>query len=143
MTVPRQIRIICIGLVFLFLAIRIAVAESNLDEIRAELKSGERNRIVSAIDRIKNERLEKLYDDVHAVFSDSRDRVVRRHALLQMSRSGAPQLLDMICEAIDDPKADNIGVRHLGAREFSLQRIVKSLRFVAAGKWARRGQRLQ
>ena len=80
---------------------------------------------LSAIAKVEQQRWEAAYDDVYRAFAASKDSHVRRQALFLMSRSGAPQVLQMVREAIEDPKATNVGVRHLSAYELALQRITK------------------
>ena len=95
-------------------------------ELIADLESGERGRILSATASIQEKRLKKLFPHVYEAFSKSEDPVVRRQALFLMSRAGAPEVPQMVREAIDDPKEASFGTRHLGARELALQRILKT-----------------
>ncbi len=103
----------------------VVAAEDELVAIRADLASGQRERILSAIAKVQQQRWEAAYEDVYRAFAASKDSHVRRQALFLMSRSGAPQVLQMVREAIEDPKATNVGIRHLSAYELALQRITK------------------
>ncbi len=98
----------------------------TIGSLRNDLESGERSRVISATTRVQEQKLAELYPAVHAAFSATDDETIRRQALFLMSRAGAPQVPVMVVEAIDDPKATNLGNRHLSARELALQRVLRT-----------------
>ena len=96
------------------------------NQLKTDLASGERSRILSAITKVQEGRITDLYPDVVAAFSANTDPVIRRQAIFLLSRAGAPQVPEMVREAVDDPKEAGIGTRHLGARELALQMVLRT-----------------
>ena len=97
-----------------------------IEQTRADLKSGVRDQTIAAISKVETAKLDELFEDVYAAFSKSTDPHIRRKALFVMSRRGAPQVLQMVLDAIDDPKCESFSHRHLGARELALQKVART-----------------
>jgi hypothetical protein len=125
MNARRLVCYACFSVIACCLKLDTVAAQAELAAIRADLSSGKRDRVLSAIAKVEQQRLEAAYGDVYDAFAASKDRHVRRQALFLMSRRGAPQVLQMVREAIGDPKAGDIGIRHLSAYELALQRITR------------------
>jgi len=99
---------------------------AETDSLRTDLQSGERELVLKALETVYQKRIDALYEDVYTAFSTSEDPYVRRAALFKMSERQSPALPKMIREALDDPKADGIGSRHLGSREIATRLVEKT-----------------
>lgn len=93
------------------------------DSLREDLRSGDRAKIIAAMDQVYKDRLDDLFPDVYEAFAASDDTYVRRKAAFTLIRRGAPQAVPLIRDAIDDPKAE-FGFRHLGSREMAIQKVL-------------------